>query len=79
MNNSLEWRRSKVLELSSHGYNQSDISKILQIRQPTISRDLRYLEKQIKYPTNGTVIAAPQEPLSLVYSSDSFIRQFHTK
>jgi DNA-binding CsgD family transcriptional regulator len=43
-NSSLEWRRSKVLELSSHGYNQSDISRILQISQPTISIDLHYLE-----------------------------------
>ena len=48
MNNSLEWRRSKVLELSSHGYNQSDISSILQISQPTISRDLRYLQEQAR-------------------------------
>jgi DNA-binding NarL/FixJ family response regulator len=38
--NSLEWRRSKVLELASQGYNQSEISRILQIRQPTINRDI---------------------------------------
>ena len=44
----IEWRRSKVLELSSHGYNQSDISRILQISQPTISRDLHYLEEQAR-------------------------------
>ncbi|HZE76966.1 MAG TPA: helix-turn-helix domain-containing protein [Nitrososphaeraceae archaeon] len=43
-----EWRRRKVLELSSHGYNQSDISRILQISQPTISRNLHYLELQAK-------------------------------
>ena len=48
MNNSLEWRRSKVLELSSHGYNQSDISRMLQISQPTISRDLHYLAVQAR-------------------------------
>lgn len=48
LNNSLEWRRSKVLELASQGYNQSDISRILQISQPTISRDLHYLEEQAR-------------------------------
>ena len=31
-NNNLEWRRSKVQELASQGYNQSEISRTLQIR-----------------------------------------------
>ena len=48
MNNSIEWRRSKVSELSSQGYNQSEISRILQISQPTINRDLSYLRQQAK-------------------------------
>jgi predicted transcriptional regulator len=47
-NSSLEWRRSKVQELSSQGYNQSEISRILQISQPTINRDLTYLRQQAK-------------------------------
>jgi predicted transcriptional regulator len=46
--NNLEWRRSKVLELISQGYNQSEISRILQISQPTINRDLTYLRQQAK-------------------------------
>jgi len=46
--NSVEWRRSKVQELSSQGYNQSEISRILQISQPTINRDLAYLRQQAK-------------------------------
>jgi predicted transcriptional regulator len=48
MNNNLEWRRSKVSELSSQGHNQSEISRILQISQPTINRDLAYLRQQAK-------------------------------
>src|ERR671929_2063538 len=47
-NSSLEWRRSKVQELASQGYNQSEISRILQISQPTINRDLSYLRQQAK-------------------------------
>jgi DNA-binding transcriptional regulator LsrR (DeoR family) len=47
-NSSLEWRRSKVQELSSQGYNQSEISRILQISQPTINRDITYLRQQAK-------------------------------
>src|ERR1051326_1633435 len=48
MNSGLEWCRSKVQELSSQGYNQSEISRILQISQPTINRDLSYLRQQAK-------------------------------
>jgi predicted transcriptional regulator len=48
MNSSLEWRRSKVQELASQGYNQSEISRILQISQPTINRDLSFLRQQAK-------------------------------
>jgi predicted transcriptional regulator len=47
--NSVEWRRSKVQELASQGYNQSEISRILQISQPTINRDLSYLRQQAKH------------------------------
>jgi DNA-binding transcriptional regulator LsrR (DeoR family) len=46
--NSIEWRRSRVLELASQGYNQSEISRILQISQPTINRDITYLRQQAK-------------------------------
>ena len=46
--NSVEWRRSKVSELSSQGYNQSEISRILQISQPTINRDIAFLRQQAK-------------------------------
>jgi hypothetical protein len=47
-NSSIEWRRSKVLELASHGHNQSEISRILQISQPTINRDTAYLRNQAR-------------------------------
>jgi predicted transcriptional regulator len=46
--NSVEWRRTKVQELASRGYNQSEISSILQISQPTINRDITYLRQQAK-------------------------------
>jgi transcriptional regulator len=46
--NSVEWRRSKVQELASQGYSQSEISRILQISQPTINRDMAYLRQQAK-------------------------------
>jgi DNA-binding transcriptional regulator LsrR (DeoR family) len=42
----IEWRRAKVMELSSQGYSQVEISKTLQISEPTISRDIDYLRIQ---------------------------------
>ena len=48
VNSSLEWRRNKVQELASQGYNQSEMSRILQISQPTINRDIAFLRQQAK-------------------------------
>jgi predicted transcriptional regulator len=48
VNNSVEWRRNKVQELASQGYNQSEISRTLQISQPTINRDITYLRQHAK-------------------------------
>jgi predicted transcriptional regulator len=44
----LEWRRRQVFDLSSKGYNQTQIAKILQISESTISRDLELLRLQSK-------------------------------
>src|SRR5919198_1773804 len=49
MNNDVEWRRNKVQELASQGYNQSEISRILRISQPTINRDITFLRQQAKH------------------------------
>ena len=45
---SLEWRRSKVLELSSEGRSQSDISRILQVSPATINTDILFLKQEAK-------------------------------
>jgi Sigma-70, region 4 len=44
----LEWRRSKVLELSSEGRSQSEISRILQVSTATINSDIQYLRQEAK-------------------------------
>jgi hypothetical protein len=43
----LEWRRAKVLELSSHGYSEREIAERLAPLAPcTVHRDLVYVRKQ---------------------------------
>ena len=42
----IEWRRGKVLELSSQGHNQSEIAQIMQVGISTINRDAIFLRQQ---------------------------------
>jgi hypothetical protein len=42
----IQWRRAKVLELSSQGNTQSDIAKTPHIGEATISRDISSLRQQ---------------------------------
>jgi hypothetical protein len=46
--NNIQWRRKKVAELLSKCYDQRRISTTLQVSQPTVSRDIKYLVKQSK-------------------------------
>ena len=45
---SIEWRRTKILELSSDGYNQREISQKLQITKSVVNRDVIFLRKQAR-------------------------------
>jgi CRISPR/Cas system-associated endonuclease/helicase Cas3 len=42
----LKWRRVQVLELSSRGYNQREISNKLQVDPAAINRDIQFLRQQ---------------------------------
>jgi IS30 family transposase len=41
-----EWRRSKVLKLSSQGHSEREIASTLQMHPTTVHRDLAFLRKQ---------------------------------
>ena len=47
-NQQVPWRRDKVQELCSKGYNQREISQILQVGLATVNRDISYLRNQAK-------------------------------
>jgi DNA-binding MarR family transcriptional regulator len=45
----IEWRRAKVMELLSKGENnQSEIARILQVDKSIICRDIAYLRQRAK-------------------------------
>jgi predicted transcriptional regulator len=46
--NQIAWRRNKVKELLTRGYTQYEIASLLHISQPTISRDMHYIQKEIR-------------------------------
>jgi hypothetical protein len=45
---SIQWRKDKVQELSSQGNSQREIARILQVGTGTINRDLSFLRQQAK-------------------------------
>jgi hypothetical protein len=49
MQQQLEWRRARVMELMSKGEsNQSEIARILQVDRLIVCRDVAYLRQQAK-------------------------------
>jgi transposase len=44
----IDWRRSKVRELSSQGHSQREIAQMLQVSNGTVNKDLFILRQQAK-------------------------------
>jgi hypothetical protein len=44
----IDWRRSKVQELSSQGHSQREIAQMLQVSNGTVNKDLSILRQQAK-------------------------------
>jgi DNA-binding NarL/FixJ family response regulator len=42
----VQWRRAKVLEMSSQGYSQIEIATHLQVDETIISKDVAHLRQQ---------------------------------
>jgi DNA-binding transcriptional regulator LsrR (DeoR family) len=42
----VEWRRTKVLELSHQGYSRSEIGQKLQLDRVRVHRDIQFLRQQ---------------------------------
>jgi predicted transcriptional regulator len=70
----IEWRRNKVRQLLLRGNTQSEISRTLDISQPTISRDIDYI--QSKYITNSknTVKRLSDEYINISLGIDEMIK-----
>jgi predicted transcriptional regulator len=60
----IEWRRTKVNELVVKGFSQVEIARMLQISEPTISRDIEYLRES----ANETIRNHIQKKLPYEYT-----------
>jgi transposase len=73
---SIEWRRSKVLELISEGYSQREIAQKLQIGKSVVNRDILFLRKQarenLQYHIHGKI---PEEYQNCMTGLKRIIKQ----
>ena len=64
----IEWRRDRVLELSSQGFSQSDIATVLHVDKSIISRDMARLKqeaiKNLQHHINETIPAEHQKSMN---------------
>ena len=52
----LEWRRSNVLELSNEGRSESDIARILRVTVATINTDIQFLKQEAEENMRNTLM-----------------------
>jgi IS30 family transposase len=64
----LNWRRIKVLELSSQGYSEREIANTIKVSDTTVHRDLAYLrgqaQKNLQRYINETIPDIHQKSLT---------------
>ena len=64
----MEWRRDRVLELSSQGFSQSDIATVLHVNKSIISKDMAHLKQlareNLQHHINETIPAEYQKSMN---------------
>jgi transcriptional regulator len=57
----IEWRRNRVLELSSQGHNQYEIAQTLQVAKGTVNSDLAYLRNKAQENLKSHIQRMPDD------------------
>jgi predicted transcriptional regulator len=70
----IEWRRNKVRQLLLRGNTQSEISRILHISQPTISRDIDYIKSRYITNSKNTYRRLSEEYINISLGVDEMIK-----
>ena len=70
----IEWRRNKVRQLLLRGNTQSEISRTLDISQPTISRDIDYIRSRYITNSKNTYRRLSEEYINISLGIDEMIK-----
>jgi predicted transcriptional regulator len=70
----IEWRRNKVRQLLLRGNTQLEISRTLDISQPTISRDIDYIRSRYITNSKNTYKRLSEEYINISLGIDEMIK-----
>ena len=70
----IEWRRNKVRQLLLRGNTQSEISRTLDISQPTISRDIDFIHSKYIANSKNTMKRLSYEYINISLGIDEMIK-----
>ena len=70
----IEWRRNKVRQLLLRGNTQSEISRTLDISQPTISRDIDFIHSKYIANSKNTFKRLSEEYINTSLGIDEIIK-----
>ena len=70
----IEWRRNKVRQLLLRGNTQSEISRTLDISQPTISRDIDFIHSKYIANSKNIVKRLSEEYINTSLGIDEMIK-----
>ena len=70
----IEWRRNKVRQLLLRGNTQAEISRTLDISQPTISRDIDFIHSKYITKSKNTYRRLSEEYINISLGIDEMIK-----
>jgi hypothetical protein len=71
----ISWRRAKVAEYVAKGYSQVEIAKILQVSEPTISRDVEQLRQEALNGLSSYIESLPFQWFKALTGIDILLRK----
>lgn len=72
----VEWRANKVKQVLIEGHSQLEISRIMQISQPTVSRDIASIKNECKIHSKNTLDLTMLKHMRVYTTMNAIIRNY---